>query len=68
MIYITNEARSAELDMIISYPASPSRVIVLLKTLRHIIQPLGQNGLPNVRASESCDSCEPGCEPRESPF
>ena len=65
MIYITNEARSAELDMIISYPASPSRVIVLLKTLRHIIQPLGQNGLPNVRASESC---EPGCEPRESPF
>ena len=32
MIYITNEARSAELVMIISYPASPSRIIVLLKT------------------------------------
>ena len=26
--------------MIISYPASPSRIIVLLKTLRHIIQNL----------------------------
>ena len=28
-------------------------------------------GLPNVRASESrepCDSCEPVCEPCESPF
>ena len=32
MIYITNEASSAELVMIISYPASPSRIIVLLKT------------------------------------
>ena len=34
MIYITNEGRSAELVMIISYPASLSRihVIVLLKT------------------------------------
>ena len=32
MIYITNEARSAELVMIISYPARPSRIIVLLKT------------------------------------
>ena len=32
MIYISNEARSAELVMIISYPASPSRIIVLLKT------------------------------------
>ena len=29
--YITNEARSAELVMIISYPASPSRIIVFLK-------------------------------------
>ena len=38
--YITNEARSAELVMIISYPASPSRIIVLLKTLRHIIENL----------------------------
>ena len=35
MIYITNEARSAELVMIISYPASPSRIIVLLKTQHH---------------------------------
>ena len=32
MIYITNEASSAELVMIISYPASPSRIIVLLET------------------------------------
>ena len=40
MIYIINEARSAELVMIISYPASPSRIIVLLKTLRHIIENL----------------------------
>ena len=38
--YITNEARSAELVMIISYPASPSRICVLLKTLRHIIENL----------------------------
>ena len=38
--YITNEARSAELVMIISYPASPSRIIVLLKSLRHIIENL----------------------------
>ena len=38
--YITNEARSAELVMIILYPASPSRIIVLLKTLRHIIENL----------------------------
>ena len=36
IIYITNEARSAELIMIISYPASPSRIIVSLKTIRHI--------------------------------
>ena len=33
--YMTNVARSAELVVIISYPASPSRIIVLLKTLRH---------------------------------
>ena len=33
MIYITNEVRSAKLVMIISYPTSPSRIIVLLKTL-----------------------------------
>ena len=42
MIYITNEARSAELVMIISYPASPSRIIVLLKTLRPRIENLNQ--------------------------
>ena len=40
MIYITNETRSAELVMIISYPASPSRINVLLKTLRRIIDNL----------------------------
>ena len=40
MIYVTNEARSAELVMIISYPASPSRIIVLLETLRHIVENL----------------------------
>jgi len=38
--YITNEAHSADLVVIISYPASPSRIIVLLKTLRHIIDNL----------------------------
>ena len=27
-----------------------------------------RTGLPNVRASESCGSCEPGREPCESPF
>ena len=32
--------RSAELVMIISYQASPSRILVLLKTLRHIIENL----------------------------
>ena len=41
-LYITNEARSAELVMIISFPASPSRIIVLLKTLRYIIQNLNK--------------------------
>ena len=30
--------------MIISYPASPSRIIVLLKTLRHIIENLKKKG------------------------
>ena len=30
--YIANEARSAELAIIISYPASASGIIVLLKT------------------------------------
>ena len=30
--------------MIISYPASPSRIIVLLKTLRHIIGNLKKKG------------------------
>ena len=37
---ITNEARSAELVMIISYPVCPSRIVVLLKTLQHIIENL----------------------------
>ena len=37
---ITNSALRASLVMIISYPASPSRIIVLLKTLRHIIENL----------------------------
>ena len=39
-LYITNEARSAELVMIISYPASPIRIIVSLQNLRHIIDNL----------------------------
>ena len=30
--------------MIISYPASPSRIIVLLKTLRYIIENLKKKG------------------------
>ena len=34
MIYITNAARSTELVMLFSYPASLSRIIVLLKTPR----------------------------------
>ena len=39
--YITNEARSSKLVMIISYPASPSRIMmVLLKTQGHIIDNL----------------------------
>ena len=38
--YITNEAPSTELVMVVSYPASLSRIIVLLKTLRHIIENL----------------------------
>ena len=51
MIYITNEARSAELVIIISYPASPSRIIVLLKTLRHIIESLKKK---SERKERSC--------------
>ena len=40
-LHITNEVHSAELVMIISYPASLSRIIiVLLKTLRFIIENL----------------------------
>ena len=42
--HITNEASRAELVMIISYPAGPSRKIVLLKTLRHIIDNLKKKG------------------------
>lgn len=37
---MANEAHSADLVMIISYPASPGKIIVLLKTLRHIIDNL----------------------------
>ena len=37
---ITNEALRALLVIIISYPASPSRIIILLKTLRHTIENL----------------------------
>ena len=40
MIYNQRGARSAEFVMIISYPASPSRIIVLLKTLRHKVDKL----------------------------
>ena len=40
LIKSPDEARSAEMVMITSYPASPSRIIVLLKTLRHIIDNL----------------------------
>jgi len=42
--YITNEARSAELVKIISFSASSSRIIVLLKSLRHIIDNLKHKG------------------------
>ena len=34
---ITNEARGAELVIIISYSASPSRIIVLVKTHRKLL-------------------------------
>ena len=37
--------------MIISYPASPSRIIVLLKTLRHIIENLKKKGERKERSS-----------------
>ena len=37
---MTKKARSAELVMTISYLTSPSRIIVFLKTLRHIIDNL----------------------------
>ena len=37
MIY---DNQRGELAMIISYPANPSRIIVFLKTLRHIIDNL----------------------------
>ena len=36
--------------MIISYPASPSRIIVLLKTLRYIIENLKKKNERKVRS------------------
>ena len=36
--------------MIISYPASPSRIIVLLKTLRHIIDNLKKKSATKERS------------------
>ena len=36
--------------MIISYPASPSRIIVLLKTLRHVIDNLKKKGQRKERS------------------
>ena len=36
--------------MTISYPASPSRIIVLLKTLRHIIENLREKSERNERS------------------
>ena len=36
----TNQARSAELVMTISYPASPIRIFVLLKILPNIVDNL----------------------------
>ena len=52
---ITNQARSAELVMIISYQASPSRIIVLLKTLRHIIENLKKKVKERNAASEKTE-------------
>ena len=56
--YITNEARSAELVMIIPYPASPSRMIVLFKTLRHIIDNLKKKGKERNAALEKAERKE----------
>ena len=53
---ITNEARSAELVMIISYPASPSRIIVLL--IRHIIENLKEKMKERNVASEKTERKE----------
>ena len=44
MVYITSGARSAELVKIIAYLAIPSRINVLLKTPRHIIENLKGKG------------------------
>ena len=41
---MTYNQRDTELVMIISHPASPSRIIVLLKALRHIIENLKKKG------------------------
>ena len=44
--------------MIISYPASPSRIIVLLKTLRHIIENLEKKVKERNPALEKTDRKE----------
>ena len=55
---MTNEAYSAELAIIISYPASPSRIIVLLKTLRHITESLKKKMKEKNVASEKTERKE----------
>ena len=52
--------------MIISYPASPSRIIVLLKTLRHIIEDLKKKNERNaaVEKTERKESF-PACSPSD---
>ena len=55
---MTIEARSAELVMIISCPASPSRIIVLLNTLRNIIENLKKKMKERNTASEKTERKE----------
>ena len=56
--YVINKARRAELVMIISYPASPSRIIVLLKTLPLIIDNLKKKEKERNTALEKTESKE----------
>ena len=56
--YVTNEARSGELFMIISYPASPSRIIVILKTPQYIIENLKKEKKEKNAASEKTEEKE----------